>query len=60
MAGARSHKDLICWQRAYELELHVYELMNFPSICGSQTANYRKQSSRWTTVSIDGISPETN
>jgi four helix bundle protein len=27
MAGARSHKDLICWQRAYELKLHVYELL---------------------------------
>jgi four helix bundle protein len=23
---ARSHKDLICWQRAYELKLKVYEL----------------------------------
>jgi len=27
MAGARSHKDLICWQRAYELKLLVYELL---------------------------------
>ena len=27
MAGARSHKDLICWQRAYELKLQVYELL---------------------------------
>jgi four helix bundle protein len=27
MAGARSHKDLICWQRAYELKMHVYELL---------------------------------
>jgi four helix bundle protein len=25
MAGARSHKELICWQRAYELKLQVYE-----------------------------------
>ena len=27
MAAARSHKDLICWQRAYELKLEVYELL---------------------------------
>ena len=27
MAAARSHKELICWQRAYELKLHVYELL---------------------------------
>jgi len=27
MAAARSHKDLICWQRAYELKLQVYELL---------------------------------
>jgi len=27
MAGAHSHKDLICWQRAYELKLQVYELL---------------------------------
>jgi four helix bundle protein len=27
MAGARSHKELICWQRAYELKLQVYELL---------------------------------
>jgi four helix bundle protein len=27
VAGARSHKELICWQRAYELKLQVYELL---------------------------------
>jgi len=27
MAAARSHKELICWQRAYELKLQVYELL---------------------------------
>jgi len=32
MAGARSHKDLICWQRAYELKLHVYELLRVGTI----------------------------
>jgi hypothetical protein len=34
MAGARSHKDLICWQRAYELKLHVYELIRAGTITG--------------------------
>jgi four helix bundle protein len=34
MAGARSHKDLICWQRAYELKLHVYELLRAGTITG--------------------------
>ena len=34
MAGARSHKDLICWQRAYELKLHVYELLEAGTITG--------------------------
>jgi len=37
MAGARSHKDLICWQRAYELKLHVYELIR----AGTITADVR-------------------
>ena len=32
MAGARSHKDLICWQRAYELKLQVYELIRTGSV----------------------------
>ena len=27
MAGVRSHKDLIAWQRAYELKLQVYDLI---------------------------------
>ena len=34
MAGARSHKDLICWQRAYELKLLVYELLRAGTITG--------------------------
>jgi len=34
MAGARSHKDLICWQRAYELKLHIYELIRAGTITG--------------------------
>src|SRR5215510_16033413 len=32
MAGARSHKDLICWKRAYELKLLVYELIRRGSV----------------------------
>jgi four helix bundle protein len=27
MAGARTHKELICWQRAYEAKLLVYHLI---------------------------------
>jgi four helix bundle protein len=32
MAGVRSHKDLIAWQRAYELKLQVYDLIRTGSI----------------------------
>src|SRR5436190_7097178 len=32
VAGARSHKDLICWQRAYEFKLQVYELIRTGTI----------------------------
>jgi four helix bundle protein len=32
MAGVRSHKDLVCWQRAYELKLGVYELADRDSV----------------------------
>ncbi len=32
MAGARSHKDLICWQRAYELKLGVYALLRVGTV----------------------------
>ena len=41
MAGARSHKELICWQRAYELKLHVYELLRAGTITGD--AKLREQ-----------------
>ena len=32
VAGVRSHKDLIAWQRAYELKLQVYDLIRTGSI----------------------------
>jgi four helix bundle protein len=32
MAGVRSHKDLIAWQRAYELKLQVYDLIRVGTI----------------------------
>jgi len=32
VAGARSHKELICWQRPYELKLGVYELADRDSV----------------------------
>jgi four helix bundle protein len=32
MAAARSHKELICWQRAYELKLPVYELVRIGTV----------------------------
>ena len=32
VAGARSHKNLICWQRAYEFKLQVYELIRTGTI----------------------------
>jgi four helix bundle protein len=39
MAAARSHKDLICWQRAYELKLQVYKLLRR----GTQDFAFRDQ-----------------
>ena len=32
MAGARSHKELIAWKRAYELKLGVYDLIRVGTI----------------------------
>ena len=32
VAGAPSHKELVCWQRAYELKLGVYELADRESV----------------------------
>jgi four helix bundle protein len=41
MAAARSHKDLICWQRAYELKLQVYELLRRGTV--TQDFDFRDQ-----------------
>jgi four helix bundle protein len=41
MAAARSHKDLICWQRAYELKLLVYELLRRGTV--TQDFDFRDQ-----------------
>src|SRR5262249_38307039 len=41
MAAARSHKELICWQRAYELKLEVYELLRRGTV--TQDCDFRDQ-----------------
>jgi four helix bundle protein len=41
MTVARSHKELICWQRAYEVKLLVYQLIR--STTARRDFEFRKQ-----------------